>query len=174
MERPKCQNCVKPAAKNSNGTWRKLCATCHSNKYRKTKNVWKPFKNETRKRRHARSPEDFLRSLLNYAKDRSKKSKKLGECELTYEYLTNLWTQQHGLCAITKLPMKHTPHKLDSASIDRLDTGIGYISGNVQLVCQFVNLARCDHPSQDLIDLLERYAAIKYERNSRAESTQND
>lgn len=70
--------------------------------------------------------------------------------------------------------MKYAPHQLDSASIDRLDATIGYIDSNIQLVCQFVNLAKNDHPTTNLVALLEKYAAKKYGHDSYEVSTQND
>lgn len=52
------------------------------------------------------------------------------ECLVTKEYLNNLFIKQNGICAITGdvLP------DINKASLDRLDSSLGYIEGNVQWV----------------------------------------
>lgn len=59
----------------------------------------------------------------------------------------NLWQQQNGLCALSKIPMTY---ELDSGriytnvSIDQIDPNKGYTLDNVQLVCMGVNQMKAD------------------------------
>ena len=84
----------------------------------------------------------YLRRILTGS------GKRYGESDLTLEYLSNLWQQQNGKCVYTGLNMdlpRTTGDNLDkphSASLDRRDSGRGYLQGNVQFVCQFINLGK--------------------------------
>lgn len=61
--------------------------------------------------------------------------------------IRNLWQQQNGLCALSKIPMTY---ELDSGriytnvSIDQIDPNKGYTRDNVQLVCMGVNQMKAD------------------------------
>jgi len=90
----------------------------------------------------------FLKRILNDAKQRS--VKKSIQFEITLEYITQLYNQQNGLCALTGVKMTHNaindrqeddPHILNptNISIDRIDSNSGYVKGNLQLVCAIVN-----------------------------------
>jgi len=62
------------------------------------------------------------------------------------EYLTNLWNLQNEKCALTNIPIFlnnfKTKLKLNSASLDRIDSSKGYIKGNVQFVAYGINIAK--------------------------------
>lgn len=72
-----------------------------------------------------------FRSLLRRAKNRYK------ECNLTLEYLKELWKEQNGICPYSKLKLvlPKTNNKdipiAHLASLDRIDSSKGYIIGNV-------------------------------------------
>lgn len=72
-------------------------------------------------------------------------------------YLENLWASQNGRCAYTRRPMTlpTVPHNSGrnftfpkginmayAASLDRIDSSQGYVAGNVQFVCRFINLGK--------------------------------
>jgi hypothetical protein len=78
---------------------------------------------------------------------------------LTPAYLYTLFEKQNGLCALTgrcltfhKSNGKGTMDR-DSASIDRIDSGKGYIQGNVQWVCSFANIMKQRFTNQEFIKL---------------------
>jgi len=67
------------------------------------------------------------------------------------EFVLSLWNKQHGLCAVSGLPMRadDTPKKGSSRSpyrpsLDRINPQKGYVPGNVRLVLTLVNVALCD------------------------------
>lgn len=68
------------------------------------------------------------------------------EFNLTKEYLKSLWEKQSGKCAYTGIQLEPPTHKyLQSprkGSLDRIDSSKGYIKGNVEYVCVFVNLGK--------------------------------
>lgn len=65
--------------------------------------------------------------------------------ELTFEQKKELWDKQKGLCALTGLPMTHSRGNgriQTNASIDRIDSSVGYEIFNVQLVMWCANRAK--------------------------------
>jgi hypothetical protein len=59
------------------------------------------------------------------------------------KYLEALYEKQNGLCAITKVKMSYEKESSQSnLSIDRIDCNIGYVPGNIRLVCSAVNIMR--------------------------------
>lgn len=78
---------------------------------------------------------------------------------ITLEYLAELWEKQKGKCAITGLDMevkkankKQNYFKL--ASLDRIDSDIGYMKDNVQFVCLPINLAKSNKSDIELKNFL--------------------
>lgn len=81
------------------------------------------------------------------------------EFNLTLEYLKSLWETQRGVCPYTGILMslsklhgiKHTPN---SSSLDRIDSSKGYIEGNVEFVCLFINYGKNGFSKEQTIDFL--------------------
>lgn len=75
------------------------------------------------------------------------------EFDITLSLLKDLWSKQNGLCAYTKLPLTSRGHQLNTVSLDRIDSGKGYVVGNVQLVCVYINRMKLDYSEHDFIRL---------------------
>lgn len=88
--------------------------------------------------------------FLNKAKQRSH------EVDIDEEYLKSIWT---GRCAITNVPiiMKQAKIKntLSTASLDRIDSSIGYVKGNVQFVSYGINLAKNSFKDNDMRSFID-------------------
>lgn len=157
-DRPQCimQGCTKPARKRRKkvGGFEKLCGSCHSKKYRRTKQKWTPRLNELRKKGIERSPRRFLVVQLGHVRDRCRRKPQLGPCDITIDDLMKLWDVCQGCCMITKIPMEHKPNTLKTVSIDRIDSDKGYIPNNIQLVCKFINLGKFTHSNEEVLSLL--------------------
>lgn len=164
ISRPECvtTECSKPARKRrkKSGGFEKLCNSCFSKKYRRTKQKWTPRLNELRKKGIARSPRRFLVVALGYVRDRCRKKSALGPCTITINDLMGLWDKHHGCCAITKIPMEHRPNTLKTVSIDRIDSSKKYVIDNIQLVCQFINLGKFIHSNDDVKSLLNEFIML--------------
>ena len=66
--------------------------------------------------------------------------------ELSIEYVADLLdNKQKGLCALSKLPISIKAH---TASLDRIDSSLGYLEGNVQWLHKDVNMMK-RHYNQD-------------------------
>ncbi len=89
-------------------------------------------------------PMSPFRSFLKKCKSRKK------DYNLDLEYLKEVWDKQEGICPYTKIKMlipKSTSdsikcNSLKKASLDRINSDFGYIKGNVEFVCLFINLAK--------------------------------
>jgi hypothetical protein len=100
-----------------------------------------------------------LRQLLENIRARCNgkimKSRKALRHNLTLDFLCQLFASQNGLCAITGVPMTVQQHLLNSCSIDRIDSSIGYMRDNVHFVSTWVNTAKGDHTLEEFNDVLK-------------------
>ncbi len=99
------------------------------------------------------SVRSFLSSKFNHLKKerhRNKISEKY-ENGISLEYLLNLWETQEGRCAISGKEMSCNFNDLFGVSIDRIDSNIGYMEGNVQLVCQGINFAKNKYSNEAML-----------------------
>lgn len=73
------------------------------------------------------------------------------------EYLQKLWDEQQQRCALSKIEihLKNGKHKLDTASLDRINSSKGYIKNNVQFVAYAINLAKNNFRDEDVHQLLK-------------------
>jgi hypothetical protein len=83
------------------------------------------------------------------------------ECNITLEYLKALWEQQDGRCVYTGWELENLEatslwdnHKLHprTASLDRIDSTLGYVPGNVQFVSVMANYAKRDFLESQLLE----------------------
>ena len=69
--------------------------------------------------------------------------------EVTPEQLWAKWVEQEGCCAYTGWPLEHGVN----ASIDRIDSTVGYLLGNVHWVHRDVNWAKRDFTERYFLTL---------------------
>ena len=82
---------------------------------------------------------------------RNANSRKI-EFSLTSDYLINLWEIQKGLCAITGDPLI----SIKDASLDRINSSIGYVKGNVQWVTSRANISKHTMSMSELFDFCNK------------------
>ncbi len=97
---------------------------------------------------HRRDMKSYLRYLLGKARLRKKH-----EFDITPEDLYELWEKQNGLCAYSKKPLNNIANHLQRASLDRIDSKIGYVKDNVQLVTYAVNKMKQEFSEDDFLEL---------------------
>jgi hypothetical protein len=83
-----------------------------------------------------------------------------GLTDLDLKYLKGLWEEQNGQCAFTGLPLRLRNEKqkndnIFTASLDRIDSSVGYVKGNVQYVSVALNLAKKDLSDEHFRDRLQ-------------------
>lgn len=83
---------------------------------------------------------------------------------LTKEYLYKLFISQDKKCALSKMPIVLGVTKDDetTASLDRINSKLGYIEGNVQWLHKHINKMKLDHSQEYFITLCENVARSNY------------
>lgn len=102
-----------------------------------------------------------LKKLLAMAKNRA--STQEIPFELDHQYLVDLWEYQEGRCSISKQPFDLSPPNKysvnpDAPSLDKIIPRLGYIKGNVRLVCYQINMALGEYGEDQLIEMCKRIA----------------
>lgn len=99
-------------------------------------------------------PSTVFTKIKLRAKRRSK------EFRLDKKYLWNLYSEQNGRCALSGLEIdfgldgnKNLSQSQGTASLDRIDSSMGYIEGNVQWVHKHVNSMKNSHTTEYFIKL---------------------
>lgn len=98
-----------------------------------------------KKNRGSKDLNGLLYERFHGLKDRS--NKKNIDCNVDLQYLHELWDKQKGLCALSGIPMTYyfdSGRVPTNLSVDRIDSSLGYIKGNIQLVCMAVNQMKSD------------------------------
>ena len=89
----------------------------------------------------------FLRNAQNSAKKRNQ------EFSLTIQDIVDCWHKQLGFCAYSGRAMAFEAGKLNTVSIERIDSNVGYTVENTVLVCQAINRMKSDFSFEDFFAL---------------------
>lgn len=88
----------------------------------------------------------FWRIVENGAKVRNL------EFEITQKYIWELYLKQGRKCALTNWPIIFSRKESRTASIDRINSNLGYIEGNVQIVHKYINKLKMAWSQEFLFD----------------------
>lgn len=72
------------------------------------------------------------------------------EVALTHEQANRAWEACGGVCALSGLPISFADR---TASLDRINSAMGYEAGNVQWVHKHINKMKLDHPEATFVEL---------------------
>ena len=76
---------------------------------------------------------------------------------MSFDYLDNLWISQEGKCFYTKEKLWFARSKINgNASLDRIDSSLGYIEGNVKFVHKDVNIMKWDFSEERFLEVCEK------------------
>lgn len=118
------------------------------------------------------SLDSHVRAILSRAKDDRRKP----EVNVDLQYLIDLWYQQKGMCKLSGIKMEHQrktrKHNLYNASLDRIDSSLGYLKGNVQWVCWMVNRMKGENSIDQLVEICEKI--ITTQKNGSADEKQKN
>jgi hypothetical protein len=130
------------------------CSTSHSNSYKKIRRT--DLSDYNRNRVDEYTP---FREILRRCNKRTK------EIDIDLPYLKSLWYEQRSKCALTGvnliLPTTNGGRSENfnyAASLDRIDSNLGYVKGNVRYVSITVNYLK-NSMTDDLV--LEFFEIIK-------------
>jgi hypothetical protein len=124
-------------------------------------NIHKPKNSQNRYKvnQHSNNKKDEytgFRSFITRIKQRAKSNSRFKDYNLTLVDLKNQWDLQKGLCPYTGLSLELPNHKsnfsnrLAKASLDRIDSSLGYIKDNIQFVSCYVNLMKSNLTESEL------------------------
>lgn len=91
------------------------------------------------------------------------------QVQIDCQDLDNQWLLQEGLCALSGVPLKLKTMTRDTsftASIDRIDSSLGYLVGNIQWVHRHLNLMKSNHTSEYFYNLC--FQVTDYQRSQNA------
>lgn len=111
------------------------------------------FKIKNQKRYTNLTLDQKFTQLVNTASKR-----KQFNCFISVEHLYDVWQNQKGLCAYTKLPLSSEAHQLNTVSLDRVDSNKGYTVDNIQLVCVPINRMKLNYTEAQFISLCQLVA----------------
>lgn len=111
---------------------------------------------------HANNRLDDLSPFKSFLNSGKASIKKHG-VEVDAKYLKFIWEQQGGKCPYTGISMilpsttsKHqSTRSLKKASLDRINSSLGYIQGNIEFVCLAINFAKNDRSRKEMIDFIK-------------------
>lgn len=89
----------------------------------------------------------FLRNAQKSAEKRGQ------EFSLTVDDVVECWKRQLGVCAYSGRDMTLESAQLNTVSIERIDSRIGYTPSNTVLVCQAINRMKSDFGFEDFYSL---------------------
>jgi hypothetical protein len=79
--------------------------------------------------------------------------------EIDIEYIWNLFLKQERKCALTGINLKIALDSNDNtASLDRIDSSIGYVDGNVQWVHKHINFMKRIYSQDYFIEMCKKVA----------------
>ena len=102
-------------------------------------------------------------------KIKSTASRRSIEYNVTDEYIWELFKKQKGLCALSGVVISFGAkgRELGTASLDRIDSNLGYIEGNVQWLHKDVNLMKMNLEEKVFLDFCEKIVDNKRNLNER-------
>jgi hypothetical protein len=101
----------------------------------------------------------FLRNARNSAKKRNQ------EFSITIQNIVDCWNKQNQICAYSGNQMTLEAGKINTVSIERIDSNIGYTSENTILVCQSINRMKSDFSFDEFYNLCKDVALFLGDEN---------
>ena len=105
---------------------------------------------------------NFKRSKDEFSEFREhlrRANRRMKEVNITLIDLKDQWNLQQGKCVYTKVQLKHpttgSNNPLYTASLDRINSTVGYCKGNIQFVSMASNLAKCSMTHEQMLEFCE-------------------
>jgi hypothetical protein len=147
-------NCIDVKLKHT--VWRCKCKcgkeiTCSGRSLRNGKKI-----NCGDKTKHISSTNYFKEIPIRFLKNIQKRARYDNlECNISMEYLWELFLKQNKKCALSDISLlfqNRTGDTLANASLDRIDSKIGYLKNNIQFVDKNINRMKQNFNQQDFIN----------------------
>lgn len=77
---------------------------------------------------------------------------------INIEYAWELFIKQGGKCALSGIPLKLNTSVSSNASLDRIDSSMGYEPGNVQWVDKHINFMKRTYSQEYFVEMCKKVA----------------
>lgn len=88
---------------------------------------------------------------------------------LTIDYIKSLWDAQKGKCALSGIDMTYIFNSgriPTNVSIDKIYPDLGYVTGNIQLVCMACNQIKSDLSEQEMYNFCKKIVETYENKNN--------
>jgi hypothetical protein len=85
-----------------------------------------------------------------------KRGTRILEWNITIQDVEDLFIKQEGKCALSGILMDKNKNSQYKMSLDRKDPKLGYVLGNIQLVCNVVNTMKMKLNDQEFLNLVSK------------------
>ena len=120
------------------------CKLCIASKCRQRKLEWTDFQ--------------FIKNLLSVCRSSTRRRKKIGRTNMMYnitiEHIMALKVKQKNKCIYSGVELIWKQNHPNTVSIDRIDSSLGYISSNIQLVTKQINAAKSNMSDEEFKTLI--------------------
>lgn len=137
--------------------YKPYCKACYARRAREWRKKNPAYRGTGKVNQYPAEDRALLSAIRSRVSDCKGRVKRKGiSLDIDADYMYQLYQQQAGLCAITgiKLTMMKGDH--NTLSVDQIDSGQGYIKGNVQWVTWAVNRAKGDLDNETFIDMCQK------------------
>ena len=157
-----CPKCRKVIDKERNARWRTTHQEEHKHylaSYRQVNRAHVQKLARTKRQQNKLEFRNTLRGRIRAMLDNARASnrRQYGKQDMTTAYLYHLWEEQQGRCNLTGMPMDCIQGSFFCVSLDRISNDVGYLKGNVHLVCVWANLARNEKTVDEFSDFLYHF-----------------
>jgi len=114
-------------------------------------------KNSSENNRYLKGNKELKRIITKrFGDSKLRASSKGFRFNLTKEFLENLYTEQCGKCFYSGLELSLCTSDNFSLSIDRVNSNLGYETGNVVLCCKIINYMKLDLSEVEFKNIIKR------------------
>jgi hypothetical protein len=118
------------------------------------------FKKKRDRNRDAMNNDPYKFASNKYSKQRSKAIMSRGLAWRLDREKTVKLIAESRLCALSGRTLIHEIGNIDSPSIDRIDSRLGYTKSNIQIVSAAVNKAKMDMSDEDFVEMCRQVVEI--------------
>jgi hypothetical protein len=81
--------------------------------------------------------------------------------EISKQYIEEIYAKQNGVCDLSGIVMEPKGNSRYRPSIDRIDSTVGYVVGNVQIVCSVINVMKNKYSDLEFVRMCRAVATCR-------------
>lgn len=154
--------------KSKQATIRKTCLACEAERAREFRKKHTNYRGSGKLKSIPDEHKLIMSAIRSKVQDAKQNNKRLNRpFDIDADYIYALWKQQNNQCVYTGEHFKIEKNHPANLSIDKIIPELGYVKGNIQLVCWAINRAKGDLTHETFIKM----CSIVSKRATTSEST---